>query len=303
MAIVIVVLQLVFLEAVLSIDNAAILGAMVVGLPDDQSIQWPTFLVPLGAALEGLLGNQRAAALRVGLLGAYAGRALMLLLANFVIQNPWLRILGAVYLLRLAFDSLGKAEPGESDAHLHAVAARSFWAVVLTIELADLAFSLDNVVAAVALSSQLWVVMLGVGLGILFMRFAAGWFSYAVEREPVLKTTAYLLVLNIGVLLLLEEIAHIAIPDWFRFGLSVAILVGSLAYAHFAPLRVLQPVLDWVAQGFANLNEIMDWALVPFQAIARLIGRLVAAVFATLGGGRSRLPGQLSPDVTEKRSC
>ncbi len=283
-SIILIVAQLVFLEAILSIDNAAVLGALVAHLPDDQPIRWPAPLRPLGAALHGLLGNQRTAALRVGLLGAYAGRALMLVLANVVIQNPWLRVVGALYLLRLAFDNLGAAEPGETDAHQHPLEARSFWNIVLTIELADLAFSLDNVVAAVALSDQLWVVMLGVALGILFMRFAAGWFSYAVEREPVLKPAAYLLVLNIGVTLLIEEFTGQNISDWVRFGMSLGILAAALAYAHVRPLRVLQPALEWLAQGFANFNEVIDWALVPFQAAARLVWRLVLAVSTALTG-------------------
>lgn len=284
--IVVIVLQLIFLEAILSIDNAAVLGAMVAHLPNDKPVHWPAALQPLGQASHRLLGNQRTAALRAGLLGAYLGRGLMLLLANLVIRNPWLRIVGAVYLLRLAFDNLGEAEPGEADAHTHPTEVRSFWNIVLTIELADLAFSLDNVVAAVALSDMLWVVMLGVALGILFMRFAAGWFSYAVEREPVLKPAAYLLVLNIGLTLLLEELYGLAIPDWFRFGMSVLIILLALLYAHVRPLRVLQPVLDWIAQGFANFNEVIDWALVPFQALARLIWRVVTWTAARGGGAR-----------------
>lgn len=279
-----VILQLVFLEAILSIDNAAVLGAMVAHLPSDRPIRWPAALRGLGDALHGVLGNQRTAALRVGLLGAYLGRGLMLVLANFVIRNPWLRILGAAYLLRLAFDNLGEAEPGEADAHTHPTEVRSFWSIVLTIELADLAFSLDNVVAAVALSDQLWVVLLGVALGILFMRFAAGWFSYAVEREPVLKPAAYILVLNIGVTLLVEELTAVAVSDWLRFGLSLATVALALAYAHIPALRVFQPVIDWIAQGFANFNEVIDWALVPFQALFRLVARALLTLARRLSG-------------------
>jgi tellurite resistance protein TerC len=62
----------------------------------------------------------------------------------------------------------------------------------------DLIFSIDNVVAAVSLSDKIWVVMLGVGIGILTMRFAAGVFSYAVEREPILQQAAYVLILNMA---------------------------------------------------------------------------------------------------------
>lgn len=276
---IIIIVQLIFLEAILSIDNAAILGAMVAYLPDDRPIEWPRPLQKLGQALHGVLGNQRTAALRVGLLGAYFGRGLMLLLAEIVIRNAWLRIIGALYLLRLAFDELSEPEPGEAEAHAHHLAERSFWNVVLTIELADLAFSLDNVVAAVALSSEFWVVALGVALGIVAMRFAAGWFSYWVQREPVLKPAAYILVLNIGVTLLLEEFFGFEQNDWVRFGTSIAIIVLALAYARFKPLQVFRPVLHWLAEGFGNFNEVIDWALVPVVALARWLWRGLAALW------------------------
>lgn len=52
--------------------------------------------------------------------------------------------------------------------------------------------------AAVALSNRLWVVMTGVAIGILTMRFAAGIFVFLIEREPILKPAAFILVFIIG---------------------------------------------------------------------------------------------------------
>jgi tellurite resistance protein TerC len=273
MSTIFIILQLIFLEGILSIDNAAVLGAMVAHLPTHEPLIWPPPLKALGAALHPLLGNQRTAALRAGLLGAYVGRGLMLTLASVVVRNPWLRVLGAAYLVRLACDNLGLAEPGEADAHVHPLVGRNFWNIVVTVELADLAFSLDNVVAAVALSSQLWVVLLGVALGILLMRFAAGWFSYAVEREPVLKTAAYVLVFNVGVELLLDQFGVVHFTDWARLGIAVGTLLLALAYAHLPQLRVFQPLFTWLGEGFANFNEVFDWVLEPVEALARLAWR------------------------------
>lgn len=278
----IIILQLIFLEGLLSIDNAAVLGAMVVPLPSDKPITWPRGMHKIGDALHPILGNQRLAALRVGLLGAYVGRGLMLLLASLVVRNPWLKILGAAYLIRLAFDNLGMAEAGEEDSHSRAVESKGFWAVVLTVELADLIFSLDNVVAAVSLSDKIWVVMLGVAIGILMMRFAAGWFSYAVEREPILKKAAYILILNIGIELMLSEIWGTEINDWLRFGVSISTILLCLAYAHIAVLRKLRPVLVWLAQGFANINEVVDWALVPVIGVVKLVFRLLGWILGPI---------------------
>jgi tellurite resistance protein TerC len=272
---VIIIIQLIFLEGVLSLDNAAVLGALIVNLPSDQPIQWPPALRKLGGLLHPLLGNQRVAALRVGLLGAYLGRGLMLFLATLIIQNPWLKVLGAAYLVRLAFDNLGMAEENEEDAHAHSAEGKTFWPIVLTVEIMDLVFSMDNVVAAVALSSQFWVVMTGVAIGILFMRFAAGLFSYFVERHPVLKYTAYILVFNIGIELILEELGILSFNDWAKFGISITTIVLSLVYEQVRFMHELGPLLVWIAQGFANFNEVIDWALVPIFGLFRLVWRLV----------------------------
>lgn len=266
--VIIIVLQLIFLEGILSIDNAAILGAMVSKLPEDEKIPWPRWLARFGHRLDKMLGAQRIAALRVGLIGAYAGRGIMLLLASVIIQNPWLKLIGAAYLIRLALDDLGApGHEGSEDDTTKPLKQQGFWLTVLNVELMDLAFSLDNVVAAVSLSDHILVVMAGVAIGILVMRFAAGIFSYVVEKEPVLKQAAYILVFNIGVEILLEELFHIHFSDWMRFGISLATIALSLAYAHFPFMRILRPVLIWISEGLALVNAIVNWLIKPLKGI------------------------------------
>lgn len=273
-----IVAQLIFLEAILSIDNAAVLGAMVSALPRDEPIPWPKGLRFLAHPADRFLGHQRAAALKVGLFGAYFGRGLMLLLANFVIHNPWLRVLGALYLVKLAMDELGKhghnSFPHETEPDVVRLNKKGFWSVVLAVELADLAFSLDNVVAAVALSDQLWVVMLGVAVGIVAMRFAAGIFSSLVEHEPILVITAYLLVLNIAVELLIEEFTGLEFHDLTKFAVSVTTIILSLLYAHIRPLQRLRPLLHLIAAGFWYINEGIEFLLRPFTATLGFLVRL-----------------------------
>jgi tellurite resistance protein TerC len=278
-----IILQLIFLEGVLSIDNAAVLGTMVIPLPSDQPVPWPKALRPLGKLMDPIFGKQRSAALKVGLLGAYVGRGAMLFLASFVVHNPWLKLIGALYLIRLAFGNLGMESEGEDETQESRVSARKFWLVVLNVEIADLVFSLDNVVAAVALSDKLWVVMIGVALGILTMRFAATFFSYAIEREPILKSAAYLLVLNIGIQLILEEFTGVEINDWVRFGISISIILLSLAYAHSRLLQKLHPLVLWVGQGFGSINQVLSWALVPFFWVVGMLGRGIRTLFTRAG--------------------
>lgn len=266
MTTILIVVQLIFLEGILSLDNAAVLGAMAASLPDHLPVPWPRWWSTFGHALDQLLGPQQTAALRVGLFGAYLGRSLMLILAAWVIRHPWLKLLGALYLLKLAAANLSRPdEPAEPS--LVTAGVSRFWQTVLAIELTDLTFSLDNVVAVVALSDRLSVVMMGVALGILMMRFAAGVFAHLVRREPILERTAYVLVLNISVELLLEEFAPVHIGDFTKFAVSAGTLGLALLYAHLKPLHVLAPAFRAAAWCLGLVNEGMEWTITLVRAL------------------------------------
>ena len=284
-----IIIQLIFLEGILSIDNAAVLGAMVSVLPDDKPVPYPKGLKFLQGFTDRVFGNQQSAALKVGLLGAYLGRALMLIIASFIIQNLWLRLIGALYLIKLAFSHLPAYAEGSGDEHTDTTqSVRSvvgaFWSVVLAVELADLAFSLDNVVVAVTLSEELWVMMLGVALGIVTMRFAAGIFTKMIRREPILAPAAYVLVLVIGLRLFTEDILMDQLHlyqypvfiennfEWIQFATSVAILGLAVLYAHSPILqRIFRPVFHLIGRVMVLVNDIFDLVLAP-------IGRLVRKV-------------------------
>jgi tellurite resistance protein TerC len=197
----------------------------------------------------------------------------MLFMTSFLINNPWIKLIGAAYLIRLAFESLGDMTGGGSEEgeELQPIQSKAFWATVLTVETMDLIFSIDNVVAAVSLSDKIWVVMIGVAIGILTMRFAAGIFSYAVLREPILKQAAYVLVLSIGIELFLEEVWKIEISDLLRFLISVTIILGALAYAHSHFLQRFRFVLVWLTQGIGIVNEFIDWIIAPIRGLIRAI--------------------------------
>lgn len=289
LSVITIVIQLIFLEGILSIDNAAVLGAMVSVLPDREPVPYPRFLKFLQPATNRFLGMQRSAALKAGLLGAYIGRGLMLFLATYVIQNPWLRLIGAFYLIKLAFEhlpgyALGTVGHEHEDSPALASSNNvSFWGVVLQVELADLAFSLDNVVAAVALSDQYWVVMLGVALGIVTMRFAAGIFTHLIQREPILAPAAYLLVLNIGVELILEDFHLYEFNEWSKFVISLSTLAIALIYAHSPFLQHLfRPLVIWVARGMTVINTAINWLFRPLgwtlKTSLRGVGYLMKAV-------------------------
>jgi predicted tellurium resistance membrane protein TerC len=90
-----------------------------------------------------------------------------------------------------------------------------FWATVASVELMDLAFSLDNVFAAVALAGsipepqKLYVVMIGVFLGILAMRFVAQYFVKLLEKYPALEKAAFTVIGVLGAKLILSGMCHV----------------------------------------------------------------------------------------------
>lgn len=268
-----ILLQVAFLEGILSLDNAAVLGAIVLSLPSGENVPWPRSLRFLARPLNPVLGKQRTAGLRVGLLGAYLGRGLMLVMASFVIRNPWLQLAGALYLLKISVAELGKKSEGDEEAEDEEdpglgrqARLRGFWSTVLMVELMDLAFSLDNVVVVVSLTDKLWVVMLGVAIGIITMRFAAGVFTKLIERIPSLGPAAYVLVFNIGLEFILVRVLGTEIPEIVRFSINVSTLILAVIYDRTPVLQQLmrQP-FGLLRFAFSGLDRLFSLVLFPFS--------------------------------------
>ncbi len=196
-----IVINLILIESLLSVDNAAVLATMVLDLPKDQ----------------------RKKALKYGIFGAYIFRGICLVFAAILIRIWWFKPVGGVYLLILAirhfFFSKKKEEHHTIDEELSQKhkswlyrktlgAFGPFWATVILVELMDLAFSIDNVIAANAYTKNIILIWAGVFIGILAMRFVASGFVKLMERYPFLDTCAYLIIGILGLKLSLSLIAH-----------------------------------------------------------------------------------------------
>ncbi len=297
LSVLLIVLQLIYLEGILSLDNAAVLAAMVSRLPRADPIPWPRSLRFLGRSVDRVLGGQRQAALKVGLVGAYVGRAIMLVLAAAIVHNRWLLFLGGLYLIKLGVDYLGARTPKDALLSVSDRSTRdrrlgySFWSVVLAVELADLAFSLDNVVAAVALSREFWVVLTGVALGILLMRIATGVYERLLRHYPILETAGYLLVLIIGIELLLEEFFHVDLTDTGKFAVSLGAMFLSMLYARSGVLQGVGGHLAWLKSVLGVVSLILDY---PLKVLTRSLARTRAlARVLTLVVAARRRPGDV----------
>ncbi len=192
-----VVVNLILIETLLSVDNAAVLATMVLGLrPED-----------------------RRKALRYGIIGAYVFRGLCLLFAALLVQLWWFKPLGGIYLVVLALRHFIGKRRSEEEAHavpkkgswLYRKTLGAFgplWATIILVEGMDLAFSIDNVIAANAYTRNLVLIWTGVFIGILAMRFVAQGFVRLMERYPFLETCAYIVILLLGLKLTASLYTH-----------------------------------------------------------------------------------------------
>ncbi len=189
--------NLVIIESLLSVDNAAVLATMVMDLPE----------------------KQRDKALKYGIWGAYIFRGLAMIFASLLIKIWWLKPVGGLYLLYLVYGYWkGKqTETKEDDIvdkksnWLYRVTVGSlgsFWATVCLVELMDMAFSIDNVFAAVAFTPNIILVCIGVFIGILAMRFIAQWFVKLMEKYSFLETAAFIVIAILGIKLTLSLVEH-----------------------------------------------------------------------------------------------
>ena len=241
-----IILSLIMIEGLLSVDNALAIAAMANHLPE----------------------HQKRKALRWGIVGAYAFRGVAMGCAAYIIANPWLKIIGAAYLLYLMCahftDAAGEEEKTEAAGQVR-LAAKGFWATVASIELMDLSLSVDNVVAAVAMSPKLWVVCLGVFIGILALRFVAGYCLKLLEKYPILEHTAFLLIGYVGAILVVELRTHIHVDAFQKFVGIVLITAATIFYARHPGLqRALGPAI-----------RAFRW---PMTAVSAVIGGLITAV-------------------------
>ncbi|WP_411843673.1 TerC family protein [Salinicoccus sp. HZC-1] len=201
-----VLIVLIVLEGLLAADNAVVLAVMVKHLDPEK----------------------RKKALFYGLLGAFVFRMIAILLLVFLVQWWWMQALGALYLFYVSISHLIKIKQGESDTEELEEAAKKqkgsgFWMTVFKVELADIAFAIDSILAAAAIALALpevggdffgvnagqYSVMLAGGLiGVIIMRFFATWFVEILNKKPGLEVAAFIIVGWVGVKLSVLTLAH-----------------------------------------------------------------------------------------------
>jgi YkoY family integral membrane protein len=215
---------LVMLEGLLSADNAMVLAVLVLGLPKDRQKQ----------------------ALRYGIVGAFAFRAIATVLAAYLIRLGWVKLVGAAYLLYLAIHHFAQHGGAESRRTPPQAAGgfglSAFWMTVVKVELTDIVFAIDSILVAVAMSPKIWVILAGGILGIIMMRLVIGRLLAIVERYPPLVDGAFVIIAWVAIKLFIEYLhseSYISFefPKWLSLGLIVVIFVAALVYARLQEKR------------------------------------------------------------------
>lgn len=231
-----VLLLLIALEGLLAADNALVLAIMVKHLPEEQ----------------------RKRALFYGLAGAFVFRFASLFAISFLVDVWQVQALGALYLLFIALNHIFrkvivKREEEKAEGVVKEKKKSGFWMTVFKVELADIAFAVDSILAAVALAVTLpntnlpkiggldggkfLVIFAGGLMGLIIMRFAANYFVTLLHKRPGLEIAAFAIVGWVGVKLLVFTLSHPALavlpvgfaktPEWKIFFYTVLILIAA----------------------------------------------------------------------------
>lgn len=177
-----IIISLILLECLLSVDNAVVLAAQTQGLPTQK---------------------QQTEALLYGLWGSYILRFIMIGLGTFMIHMWEVKLIGSLYLMYLVFSFFHKRKKTQAKKNVKPKKDRKFWPTVFQMVLMDAVFSVDSILAALAVSTNPIIVLIGGLVGILVMRGIAEIIVKLMKKIPELEPMAYFLIAIIAVKLFL----------------------------------------------------------------------------------------------------
>ena len=266
------VLTLAVLEGILSVDNSLVLAILVRSLPKEQQKR----------------------ALAYGIIGAFVFRILALIFAAYLMRFMVFKLVGGGYLIYLAMKHMFFFY--KEDAHkMSSRTGASFWKTVAAVELTDIAFSIDSITAAVAMSDKLVIVWLGGVLGIIFLRFLAGFLVRLLERLPKLEDLAYQLIFFIGTKLFLDGF-HVKIEHsvfWMMMGIII-ILGSALVYRDYHQRKTRTKhhhlLMERLRKGEIETGELLEMEYIPREVIDYLRREDCLKITAPNPNGNCRTP-------------
>ena len=229
----VIILTLILMECLLSVDNAVVLAAQTQVLPNK---------------------SEQRKSLVYGLWGAYLFRFIVIGIGTYLINFWEIKLLGSIYLFYLCikffYDQRHPQQAAEHEKEKKAERAAHhknkkpkkhvlslFWRTVVSIEVMDIVFSIDSVLAALAVSDNPVVVLIGGMIGILCMRGVAEIIIKLMDIIPELQPMAYVLIGIIALKLLLElPPFNIEIPNAAFAAIVFSVLGLTIAF-HFVRVK------------------------------------------------------------------
>ena len=203
---------IVSLELVLSADNAVALASITKNLNN--------------------LDLQKKA-LNIGILIALLLRILVILTAQFILNFWPVKLIGGIYLISLSiskFISINVNSSNDINEKNNNKSENSIVKVILLLSVTDLAFSIDSITAAVAISDQFLLVITGAIIGVIALRFTSGLFIKWLEIYINLEKAGYIAVGIIGVKLILQLILYkLFIPEYLFFLLMLFLFLWGFS--------------------------------------------------------------------------
>lgn len=208
-----IIISLILLECLLSVDNAVVLAAQTQSLPTQK---------------------QQTEALLYGLWGSYILRFIMIGLGTFMIHIWEVKLIGSLYLMYLVFSFFYKRNKQKTkQVEQKPKKTGKFWPVVTQMVFMDAIFSVDSILAALAVSTNPIIVLIGGLVGILVMRGIAEIIIKIMRKIPELEPMAYCLIAIIAVKLFLTiPQIDIEIPPT-AFVIILVLAVGITLLIHY----------------------------------------------------------------------
>ena len=198
------------LELILSADNAVALASITKNL---NSIEL------------------QKKALNIGIFIALLLRILIILAAQFFLNFWPVKLIGGIYLISLAiskFISINQNKLIEKDEATKSTS--SILRVILLLSITDLAFSIDSITAAVAISDQFLLVITGAIIGVIALRFTSGLFIKWLDIYTNLEKAGYIAVGVIGIKLIIQLMFYkIIIPEYLFFMVMLCLFLWGFS--------------------------------------------------------------------------
>jgi predicted tellurium resistance membrane protein TerC len=226
------------MEIVLGIDNIIFISIQAGKLPVQQ--QEKARLLGLGLAMFIRIGLLFSLTWLMGLT-----TTLFTVMGNGISGRDLILIAGGIFLIwKSTMEIHEKLEGDETVSSAHVGA--TFGAVIVQILLLDIVFSLDSIITAIGMASQLAVMVAAVVIAVGFMMLFSGKISAFVERHPTIKMLALSFLLLIGVALIGDGL-DMHIPKgyiYFAMAFSVMVEMLNLRMRGGRPVKLHQPHLE-----------------------------------------------------------